>query len=143
MYFKKLFIYTHFSTSWRNCFCTCTVLDIFVYCNAQKIIHLFTFLVQMTEFGFVLVSCSMFNSILCTSPPFWRASLFLHIFSTIYCIWLIFNFWNCPVLISKLHRRFSSLLSRIFLIFGIKQINHKNPHGTYGHSTWHWQNNIK
>ena len=56
------------STSFCMLFWIYTTLESSVYCNAQNIIHLYTLLVQITEFKFAPISCLGVNLILCTPP---------------------------------------------------------------------------
>ena len=74
-----------------------------IYCNYQNIIYFYVLLIQMTAFGFMSIAYLRFESIICTPFLFWSESSLLLVFSTNYCILSIFNFWNCPALISKYH----------------------------------------
>ena len=47
-------------------FFTRAVLEISAYYNAQNSVHFYTFLVQITALGFLLIEFSRINSILCT-----------------------------------------------------------------------------
>ena len=117
----------------------CTVLKSSVYYTSQNIIHLYLFLVQITEFLFVRIAHSKVDSIICTPPPVWRASSFLRIFCTNCWIIFIFNFWNFPALILKLHQLLSSLLFLFFPFLQMKLINRANPCKSYVRSLWFWK----
>ena len=82
------------------------------------------------------VAFSKNDLILCTLPLVWRASLFLQNVCTNYYIFLIFNFWNCPAVISKLYWWFSSFLSRLFQTRWFKRTN---PYKNYVRSLCFWK----
>ena len=54
-------------TSYCTLFWTRTVLESNIHCNAQNVIHLFTFLVKITAFGIACVSCLRVLQL----PPRW------------------------------------------------------------------------
>ena len=63
--------------------------------------HFYNLLVLITSFGFTCVAWYRVRFIFCTLYLVQREGSFLHNFSTHYFILSIFNFQNCPTLISK------------------------------------------
>ena len=132
-----------FSTSWCTLFHTRTVPEISVCCNAQNIIHFYALLVKNTSFGFPHISWLIIYPILCTPSLVWRASSFLRVLSANYCILSIFNYRNCPVLISNFHQWLSPLFYRHFLIFLKNQIKGTNTNQAYAQYLCFWKKSSK
>ena len=77
------------------------MLDSRVYCNSQKIIYFYVFLLHITAFLFARVACSITESIICNPLLVQRVSSFLRVLSKKYCIVLILIFRICSALILK------------------------------------------
>ena len=125
-----MFISTYFCTSCCTLFCMSTVLESSVYYNDQNIVYLYGILLQMTSFGFTRVVHLRVDSILCTPPLVRGGSSFLHILVQITAFSRIFNFRNCSVLISKLHKYFTPLFYHIFPVSQKKRIKRTNLYKT-------------